>query len=184
MNDEKLTEKFVKGETKYEGKIVKIVRDTVLLPDGNTAFREVVRKGSGVCVVPLTDDGKVVTVRQYRYPYAEIILEAPAGKTEKDEDPAKCAERELSEETGYTAKKLVPLGIFYPSPGIMDEFLYLYAATGLVKGKTHPDEDEFVEPGLIPLEKFVDMILDGKVRDGKTQAAVLRVYLMKQRGLL
>ena len=182
MNDEALIEKKLSGSTAFKGRIVRIECDTVRLPDGAEAYREVVRKNPGVCVVPLTGDGRVVIVRQYRYPYAEILPEVPAGKTEKNEDPADCAVRELSEETGYTAEKLIPLGIFYPSPGIMDEYLYMYAATGLKKGKTHPDEDEFVEASSLPLEELVDLIMKGEIRDGKTQAAVLRTYLMKQRG--
>ena len=185
MNDEMLIEKRISGEKRFEGKIVDIECDSALLPDGKTAYREVVRKiHNGVCVVPLTDDGNVVIVRQYRYPYAEILPEAPAGKSEKGESPEECAVRELSEETGYTAEKLIPLGEFYPSPGIMDEVLYLYAATGLTKGQTHPDEDEFVEASLVPLEKMVEQIMNGEIRDGKTQTAILKTYLKKQRGEL
>lgn len=181
MND-MLFEKKITSEEKFSGKIVRIVTDTVELPNGNTAYREVVRKNGGVCVVALTNDDKVVMVNQFRYPYAQVIKEVPAGKMEADEDPLECGIRELSEETGYEAEKIVSLGIFYPSPGIMDEKLYMYLATDLKKGNVHLDEDEFLTSEEIPLEDAVKMILAGEIPDGKTQTAILKTWAMKQKG--
>lgn len=179
---ENLVEKRKSGERLFTGRIVSVECDTVILPDGNEALREVVRKNGGVCVVPLTDDGDVIVVKQYRYPYAKIVTEVPAGKMEKGEEPLECALRELSEETGYDAGKIISLGVFYPSPGIMDETLYMYLASELKKGNGHPDEDEFLQGERIPLEKLVDMIMSGEICDGKTQAAVLKVWNMKNKG--
>ncbi len=177
-----LFEKKIDGEVKYSGKIVTIEKDEVELANGHTAYREVVRKNGGVCIVPLTDKNEVVFVNQFRYPYGKIVKEVPAGKLEKNEDPLDCGIRELSEETGYTAEKIIPLGVFYPSPGIMDEVLYMYLATELKQGNIHLDNDEFLTSEKIPLEDAVQMILDGNMPDGKTQAAILKTWVLKQKG--
>ncbi len=177
-----LFEKRIDGEVKFSGRIIRIETDTVELPNGHASYREVVRKNGGVCIVPLTDNGEVIFVNQYRYPYGEVVKEVPAGKMEADEDPLVCGIRELSEETGCAAGKIIPLGVFYPSPGIMDEVLYMYLATDLKKGDVHLDEDEFLTSEKIPLEDAVQMILDGKLPDGKTQAAVLKTWALKQKG--
>ncbi len=179
---DKLTEKKISGEVFFTGKIVRIEKDKVLLSNGNTSFREVVRKNGGVCVVPLTDDGNIILVNQYRYPYADIVTEIPAGKIEGDEDPLECAKRELSEETGCEAGRIVPLGIFYPSPGIMDEILYMYLALDLKQGEMHTDPDEFLTVEKLSLDEVVNKIIEGKLPDGKTQTAVLKVWAMKQKG--
>lgn len=178
-----LFEKKIESETKFDGRIVRIETDTVELANGKTAYREVVRKNGGVCVVPLTEDNEVILVNQFRYPYGEVVKEVPAGKMESNEDPLVCGLRELSEETGYTAGNVVSLGVFYPSPGIMDEILYMYLATDLKKGEVHLDEDEFLTSEKLPLEKAVQMILNGEMPDGKTQTAILKtwVYLQKNK---
>jgi len=179
---ENLFEKKLCGETKFEGKIVRIERDEIILPNGNSAFREVVRKNGGVCVVPLTSEDEVVFVEQFRYPYGKVIAEIPAGKLEDGEEPLTCAIRELSEETGCEAGKMIYLGEFYPSPGIMDEVLYMYLALDLKYGEIHTDPDEFLTNKKIPLAKAVEMITCGEIKDGKTQAAVLKTAILKQKG--
>ena len=176
-----LFEKKIQSEIKFEGRIIKIETDTVELANGNTAYREVVRKNGGVCVVPLTNENEVVLVNQFRYPYGEVVKEVPAGKMESNEDPLECGLRELSEETGYTAGKVISLGVFYPSPGIMDEVLYMYLATDLKKGDVHLDEDEFLTSEKISLENAVEMILNGEMPDGKTQAAILKTWAYLQK---
>ena len=176
-----LFEKTIKSETKFEGRIVRIETDTIELANGNTAYREVVRKNGGVCVVPLTEDNEVILVNQFRYPYGEVVKEVPAGKMESNEDPLECGLRELSEETGYTAGNVVSLGVFYPSPGIMDEVLYMYLATDLKKGEVHLDEDEFLTSEKLPLDKAVEMILNGEMPDGKTQTALLKTWAYLQK---
>lgn len=184
MDNSMLFEKRIDGEVKFNGKIISVVTDRIELADGQPAYREVVRKNGGVCVVPMTDNGEIIFVNQFRYPYAEVVKEVPAGKLEKDEDPLECGLRELSEETGYVANKVVSLGVFYPSPGIMDEKLYMYYVSDLTLGEAHLDEGEFLTVEKIPLEDAVQMILDGKILDGKTQTAVLKVWALKQKGVI
>lgn len=175
-----LEEKQLSKEYMYEGKIINLRRDTALLPDGNTALREVVEHPGGVCVAALTDNDEILFVKQFRYPYFETVLEIPAGKRDKgNEDPLECGIRELEEETGAKAEKFIPLGELYPSPGYCGEIIWLYAATGLTFSEQHLDEDEFLTVEKIPLEKAVQMILSGEIKDAKTQAAVLKLKLLK-----
>ncbi len=175
-----LEEKQLTAEYKYQGKIINLRRDNALLPNGNTAFREVVEHPGGVCVAALTDNDEVLMVRQYRYPYSEIILEIPAGKRDsKDEDPLQCGIRELKEETGAEAEKFTFLGELYPTPGYCDEIIWLYAATGLTFGESKPDDDEFLSVERIPLDTLIDMIMKGEIKDAKTQTAILKLKLLK-----
>ena len=175
-----LEEKQLSKEYMYKGKIINLRRDTALLPDGNTALREVVEHPGGVCVAALTDNDEILFVKQFRYPYFETVLEIPAGKRDKgNEDPLECGIRELEEETGAKAEKFIPLGELYPSPGYCGEIIWLYAATGLTFSEQHLDEDEFLTVEKIPLEKAVQMILSGEIKDAKTQAAVLKLKLLK-----
>jgi len=175
-------EKQLSAEYKFEGRIIKLRVDNALLPDGKTATREVVEHNGGVCVAPLTDDGCVLAVRQYRYPYSETIVEIPAGKRDGNEDPFVCGVRELREETGATAAEYRFLGELYPSPGYCGEIIWMYAAKGLTFGKQQTDEDEFLSVEKIPLDKFVDMVLSGEVKDAKTQTAILKLKMLVDRG--
>lgn len=177
-----LEEKQLKKEYMYEGKIISVRRDTALLPNGNTAFREVVEHNGGVCIVPLDDNDNVYFVKQFRYPYSEVVTEVPAGKLEKGEDPLESGKRELKEEVGADAKNYTFLGKLYPSPGYCGEIIYMYLATDLSFGATNPDDDEFLEPIKIPLKEAVDMILNNQLADSKTQAAILKTYLLKGKG--
>lgn len=173
----KLIEKQVASEEIFSGKVVHLVRDTVELPNGNLATREVVRHPGAVCVVPLTDDEEVVMERQFRYPFNRVLLEIPAGKLEPGEDPAAAAKRELSEETGVAAETLEPLGDFYGSVAIFDEVIHTYLARGLTFHSAHMDDDEFLNVERIPLKTLKDMVLRGEICDGKTQAAILKTWL-------
>ena len=184
INADMLTEKRLSGEVKFKGKLIRVERDEILLPNGNMAFREIVKKSGGVCIIPLTSEGEVIFVNQFRYPYGRVIKEAPAGKLERGEDPLECGIRELGEETGYTAGKIIPLGKFYPSPAIMDEVIYMYLATELREGDMHLDADEFLTNEKVPLDEAVQMILDGEISDGKTQAAILKIWALRQRGVI
>jgi len=178
-----LEEKQLTANYIYNGKIINLRRDEALLPNGSTAFREVVEHPGGVCVAALTDNDEVVFVRQFRYPYSEVILEIPAGKRDRaDEDPLECGKRELREETGAVAEKYFDLGALYPTPGYCGEIIYMFGATGLTFGATDPDDDEFVETVKIPLEKAVEMIMSGEIKDAKTQAAILKLKLLKDKG--
>ncbi len=176
-----LEEKTLTEEYQFKGRIINLRTDTVELPNGAVAGREVVEHPGGVCVAPLTDEGDLLFVRQFRYPYKEILLELPAGKRDKNgEDPLECGKRELKEETGATAASYRSLGCVYPSPGFCDEVIYLFLAEGLDFGEAEPDEDEFVEVVRIPLQKAVEMVLNGEITDSKTQIAVMKIALLKK----
>ena len=178
-----LEEKQLKAEYLYKGRIINVRRDEAELPNGMTALREVIEHPGGVCVAALTDENEVLMVSQYRYPYSEVIMEIPAGKRDsKDENPLECGIRELKEETGAVAEKFIFLGELYPTPGYCGEIIWLYAATGLNFGEQNPDEDEFLTVQKIPLEKAVDMIMSGEIKDAKTQTAVLKLKLLKDIG--
>lgn len=182
MNDSHLIESPLASQLIYDGKIVHLYKDTVTLPDGTPAIREVIRHVGAVCVVPLTDEGEVVCVRQFRYPHAKVLLEIPAGKLDsKEEDRPSAALRELREETGALCQTLTPLGQLLTTPAFVDEVIDMYLAEGLTFGDRDLDEDEFLDVVRIPLEKLVDMILQGDVTDAKTQAAVLKVWALKKK---
>ena len=173
-----LEEKQLSFEYKFKGKIIKLRVDQALLPNGATATREVVEHNGGICVVPLTDKNEVLMVEQYRYPYSEVVLEIPAGKRDGNEEPLEGGKRELKEETGAVAENYTFLGELYPTPGYCGEIIYMYLATGLSYGETDPDEDEFLNLRKIPLETAVEMIMNGEIKDAKTQAAILKVERM------
>ncbi|MEG2455487.1 MAG: NUDIX hydrolase [Oscillospiraceae bacterium] len=169
-----LIEQTVAGETLYAGAIVTLQKDAILLPNGAPATREVVRHPGGVAILPLHADGTVTLVRQYRYPFARVITELPAGKLDPGEDHLPAAIRELREEVGITAGKLTYLGFMYASPGFCDEVLYMYLAQDLTQGDCHPDEDEFLELLRLPMETVLAQIMDGTIADGKTCLCVLK----------
>lgn len=171
-------EKKISSEEIFDGKVIRVCVDKVTLPNGKEGTREIVHHRGAVCVLPLTDDGDVICVRQFRYAHGEMVLEIPAGKLEEgDEDPREAALRELSEETGATCRSLKYLGKLYTSPAIFDEVIYMYLATGLSFGASHTDEDEFLEVKRIPLRTLVEMVMRGEIPDSKTQACILRAYL-------
>ncbi len=172
-----LFEKTLEQEYKYEGRIINLRVDKAELPNGEECTREVVEHNGGVTIAALTDEGELLFVRQYRYPYSEVVLELPAGKLEKGEDPFKAGIRELKEETGAVASKYVDLGKFYPTPGYCGEIIHMYGATGITFGESNPDEDEFLEVEKIPLSTAVEMVLNNEIPDGKTQAAVLKMAM-------
>lgn len=167
----------------FDGKVLHVRKDDITLPNGEPATREYIRHVGAVCVLPLTADGDVICVRQYRYPTGSVMLEIPAGKLDyKEEDHEEAVRRELREETGALCGKLTDLGCFYSSPALMDEKIHMYFAEDLTFGETDPDDDEFVETVRIPLSTLVDMVMRGEIPDVKTQAAVMRVaYLLSQR---
>jgi ADP-ribose pyrophosphatase len=181
MSDIKEKELAQLGETQvdsqniFDGFVLHVKKDTIKLPNGNEATREIIRHIGAVCVVPVTDDNKVIMERQFRYPIDRVITEIPAGKLDdKNEDRLMAAKRELREETGYEADEWLDLGIYYPAPAYSDEKITMYLAKGLHKGERDLDEDEFLNVEEIPIKSLVDDILSGKITDGKTQVAILK----------
>lgn len=174
-----LFEKTVEQEYKYKGRILNLRVDKVELPDGHQSTREFVEHNGGVVVAALTDEGELLFVRQFRYPYGEPVLELPAGKLEKGEDPFRAGVRELKEETGAVAGKYIDLGKFYPSPGYTNEVIYLYGAMDLHFEDQQLDEGEFLDVERIPLSSAVEMVLNNDLVDGKSQAAILKLQMRK-----
>lgn len=179
---EALEEKTLSSSSIFDGRVLHVRFDEISLPNGNTSTREYCHHNGAVCVIPITDRGEVICVRQYRYPFHEDLLEVPAGKLDTpEEDPNDAVRRELREETGALAKNITYLGKYYPSPAILDECIHMYMAEGLSFGETEFDDDEFIETVRIPLDSLVEMVLDGKIRDGKTQVCALRASIMLAR---
>lgn len=172
-DDHDLREEILGSKTVYRGRIFNVDDVRVALPDGTVTHRDVVRHRGAVAIIAMTDDGKLVLVRQYRTALEQVTLEIPAGKLESGEDPALAAPRELLEETGYQAKQWGYLGPFAPAAGYSDEILHLYVATGLTFAGANPDDDEFINVDLVSLDEMVDRVLDGRVCDSKTMTAVL-----------
>ena len=170
-----LQEKQLSSEEIYNGRILHVTRDTVLLENGTEATREVIHHPGGACVVAITESGDVLMVRQFRYPHAAETLELPAGKLEAGEDPLTCATRELREEAGATAERLEPLGFLYPTPAYDKEVIYMYLARGLkLSGTQDLDTDEFLDVVRVPLSEAVEMVMRNELPDAKTQIALLK----------
>lgn len=167
--------------TIFRGKIINLRVDIAGLPNGKEAVREVVEHSGGVTVAALTDDMELIFVRQFRYPYMEEVLELPAGKLEKGENPLEAGKRELREEGGVIAGQYINLGEFYPTPGYTNEIIYLYGARDLVEAEQDLDDDEFLNVERIPLSKAVDMVLNNEIKDGKTQAAIMKLAMLIER---
>ncbi len=170
-----LEEMKINSQPLFQGVVLNLRKDTVTLPNGETAFREVIEHNGGACVAALDDQNNLLMVRQYRYAAEQTMWEIPAGKLEKGEDPLVCATRELEEETGYHAKEFLPLGYFFPTPAYCQEKIYMYYAKELTPTKQHLDEDEFLEVDAIPFEKALEMVNNGEIIDGKTQLAILKL---------
>ena len=177
-----LFEKQVASKQIFDGKVVKLFVDDIELPNGKGAFREVVRHPGAVCVIPITDDGEVIMIKQFRYPFSSVLLEIPAGKLEPNEDPFDAVKRELEEESGVVAENIEFIGMTYTTVAFTDEKIYTYMATGLTFKESHPDEDEFLEVVKLPLDTLVNMVMSGEIKDSKTQVAILKAEkLLKEK---
>ena len=176
-----MTEKTLTTQEVYHGRIIRVRRDEVLLPNGHTSVREVVEHPGGVGILALEDDGSVLLVRQYRYAVGRHLWEIPAGKREKGEEPFVTAQRELAEEVGATAAKWADLGQIIASPGCYAEVLYLYLAEGLTFGAQHLDQDEFLQVQFVPFAEVVEQCMRGELQDGKTVTAVLKAKVRQEK---
>lgn len=170
-----LTEKTIESEEIFNGHILHLFNDRIELPNGHESTREVIRHVGAVAIVPVTDDGKVVIERQFRYPLNSVITEIPAGKLDgPDEDRLEAAKRELREETGIVADDWLDMGEYYPAAAYCDEKLNIYLARGLHTKEQELDEDEFLNIEYVPLADLVQEVMDGKITDGKTQVGIMK----------
>lgn len=172
--DADLIEEKVSSEDVFDGNLLHVKKDTVRLPNGNIAYREWIKHPGASAVVPVTPEGRLIFVRQYRYPIQQVTLEIPAGKLDAEgEEPLDCARRELSEETGYQAEKYTFLTKLATTVGFSNEFIYIYAAEGLTAGRQHPDEDEFINVCTLTMDEAMAKIRSGEICDAKSVTAVL-----------
>jgi ADP-ribose pyrophosphatase len=170
---DRLEEVKISSEKVFEGKILKLFFDKVMLPNKKMATREKVWHPGAVAVVPLTATEEIILIRQFRYPVGEVLVEIPAGKLDSGEIPLDCAKRELHEEVGATGGNLVHLTSFYTTPGFSNEFLHLFLALNFEKKENNPDEDEFLEVISLPLEECVEWVFEGKINDAKSIIGIL-----------
>lgn len=177
----KLEEELSKKNYVYNGRIINVRNDTVILPNGNTAHREVVEHNGGAGILAVDQEGYTYLVRQYRYPFGITMLEIPAGKIDKGELPLNTATRELAEETGFVADSIVLLSEVYPTVGYSSEIIYIYLATGLRKGIATPDVDEFLQVVRLPVDEVYRMVMNNEIKDSKTVVAILKYYAAKNK---
>ncbi len=174
MKEKKISSKLI-----FEGKIMKVYKDDVLLDNGRTSTREVVIKPQAVCILPIIDD-KVILIKQFRYPLNKVVYELPAGMIEHDEIPLNAAIRELEEETGYKALEINSLGNIYTSFGFTDELIHLYYACNLVKTHVNFDFDEDIETYMVNFDELLNMIKNGDIVDAKTICAINNYILFNK----
>lgn len=171
----KFEEKTIATERIFEGKVISLQVDDVLLPNGENSKREIVKHPGAVSILPITNEGKIVLVEQYRKALERTLIEIPAGKIEQGEAPEITAKRELEEETGYAAQDFTYLQSFATSPGFADEIIHLYVARNLVRVENPAlgDEDEFIEVFEVTIEEAEQLVADAKIYDAKTAFAIL-----------
>ena len=172
--------KLLKSEIRFKGKVFDHQVDEIEYENGNKGIREIAIHPGGAVVVPVKDNGKIILVKQLRYPLQKELIELPAGKLDKDEDPLVCATRELEEETGYKADEIKKLGIIYTAPGYCTEILHIYSAKGLTSGNHNREEGEhgmeILELSLTEIEK---MICNGEITDAKTIVGIFYLKAMQ-----
>lgn len=166
-------EKTISSEIIYDGVVFRVRKDKVVVKDGSTSYREIIDHNGGAVVIPIKDNGNIVLIKQFRKAMEKDMIELPAGKVEKGELPSTTVERELKEETGYSAEEIKLISEFNPSVGYANETLYIYIATGLTEGNTNFDPHEDIEIFDVPLKTAEEMVINGEITDGKTVAGIL-----------
>ncbi|MCM3719678.1 NUDIX hydrolase [Fictibacillus phosphorivorans] len=173
-----LTEKTISKEQIYNGKIIDLYVEEVELPNKKVGKREIVKHPGAVAVLAVTDEGNILMVEQFRKPLEKTIIEIPAGKLEKGENPLECAKRELLEETGYSCEKMESIGSFYTSPGFADELIHLFFTDSLIKiGDQMTDEDEFLNVMEVSVDEAKQLVRDERIHDAKTAYGVMYMEL-------
>ena len=168
------TETMLESREIFNGRVIRVTVDKVQLEDGTTSTREIVHHHGGACIVPYFEDGTLCMVRQFRYAMQQELWELPAGKLEKGEDPFEATKRELGEECGLTADNFIDLGVVYATVGYDSEKIYLWAATGLHSTAQHLDAGEFLDVVKMPFDEALGLVMDGTIKDSKTQVALLK----------
>ncbi len=179
--DRHLIEETLSSQPLFKGKLLNAFCDTVRLPDGSTATREYIKHPGAVMVIPQLADGRLLLERQFRYPLDRVFIEFPAGKLDAGEDPLACAQRELLEETGYSAASWEYLGVIHPIISYTDEEIKLYLARDLTAGERQLDDGEFLESITMSMSELIAGVLDGSITDAKTIAGV---FWAQQKGLV
>ena len=174
MENDNLIETTLESETVFEGKVFDCLVKKVKLCDGSTSRREIVKHNGGACILPVDSENNAYVVRQFRSPFERVLMEVPAGKLEKDEDPRVCAIRELKEETGFVSENVVSLGSMVCSPGYCSEVIGLFMATDLKYEGAAPDEGEFLNVEKIPFSELLKMVENNEIEDAKSQICILK----------
>lgn len=173
-----LREETISSEDIYKGSFLSLRKDTVRLPNGKISSRDIVVHPGAVVVLAMDNNGYIPMVCQYRKAVDDMLLELPAGKMEYGEEPRQCALRELTEETGYTADNVRQLTTFYSTPGFSTESMHLFLATGITSGTSDTDEDEFIEVENYKIDKLVEMVMAGDIKDSKSIVGILFVNML------
>ncbi len=180
LNEIEFIERQVSSEQIFEGRVLSVFKDEVMLPDGSLSLREYCKHIGAVCIIPILPDGRVIMERQYRYAHGRVFFEIPAGKLDSsDEEPLSAALRELREETGAVANKVTFLGCLDTTPALIDEKIHMYMAEDLTFSECELDDDEFLRTELCPLKTLYEMVMSGQIRDAKTQIAVLKAAALR-----
>ena len=167
-SEDMLFEKTLDSITVFEGRVFDVEVKKIETPEGKTATREIVKHPGGACILPVDDQGNCYLVKQFRSPFEKVMLEAPAGKLEKGEDPFSCASREITEETGFTANKIEYAGAIAATPGYCSEIISLYIGTELEYKGGEPDPNEYISTVKMPLKQVLEMADNDEIRDAKT----------------
>lgn len=184
MDQMQLHEDRIGGQHIFSGRVVNLKVDQIRLPNGHTSIREVIEHPGGVTVAALNERDELLMVRQFRYPFQNVLLELPAGKLEPGETPLDAVKREQLEETGTRADTYISLGRSYATPAYCTEQIHIWACRITGTGEQHLDPDEFLEVETVPLERAVELVLNNQIPDAKTQIGILKTYALVKGGKL
>lgn len=173
-SDDMLYEKTESSKTIFEGRVFDVEIKEITTPEGKKSSREIVKHPGGACILPVDDEGNCYLVKQFRSPFEKVMLEAPAGKLEKGEEPFECVSREITEETGFVAENIEHVGAIAATPGYCSEIITLYIGTGLKYEGGNPDPNEYIATVKMPLKEALRMADDGEIKDAKTQVLLYK----------